>query len=106
MGIDSSRIIAVPGEKVIINRTLTSAIAVRDWLKTTEIKPAGINILSSGTHSRRTWMTFSKVLGDSCRVGIISIPDYKNNNSKKRRLFKTFRETAAIVYYWLILLPY
>ena len=106
MGIDSTRIISVPGEKVFINRTLTSAIAVRDWLKTSEIKAEGINILSSGTHSRRTWMTFSKILGDSCQIGIISIPDYKNNHSTKRRLFKTIRETAAIVYYWLILIPY
>jgi hypothetical protein len=106
MGIDSARIISVPGEKVLINRTLTSAIAVRDWLKTSEIKAEGINILSSGTHSRRTWMTFSKVLDDSCQIGIISIPDYKNNRSTKRRLFKTIRETAAIIYYWLILIPY
>jgi hypothetical protein len=106
MGIDSVRIISVPGEKAFINRTLTSAIAVREWLKTSEIKAEGINILSSGTHSRRTWMTFSKVLDDSCQIGIISIPDYKNNRSTKRRLFKTIRETAAIIYYWLILIPY
>ncbi len=106
IGIDSTRIIAVPGKKVIINRTLTSALAVRDWLKTSDIKAHGINILSSGTHARRTWMTFNKILDASCPVGIISLPDYKNNHTRKRRLFKTMRETAAIVYYWLILLPY
>ncbi len=106
MGIDSSRIIAIPGEKVRINRTLTSALAVRDWLKKSNINVNGINILSSGTHSRRTWMTFSKVLDNSYKIGIISLPDYKNNSSQERRLIKTIRETVAIIYYWLILIPY
>jgi hypothetical protein len=106
MGIDSSIIKAVPGEKVLINRTLTSAVAFRDWLKKSEIKVQGINIISTGTHSRRTWMTFRKVLDKSFDLGIISLPDKKNNNSKKRRLLKTIRETAAIIYYWFILIPY
>lgn len=106
LGIDSSKIIALPGERVKINRTLTSALAVRDWLKISNIKVQGINILSSGTHSRRTWMTFSKVLGRSYKIGIISLPDNKNNYPQKRRLFKTLRETVAIIYYWLILIPY
>ncbi len=106
MGIDSSKVIAVPGQKARINRTLTSALAVRDWLKTSNIKVKGINILSSGTHARRTWMTFSKVLGNSYKIGIIALPDYKNSSSQERRFLKTFRETAAIIYYWLILIPY
>jgi hypothetical protein len=106
LGIDSSLIIAVAGEKVRINRTLTSALTLRDWISSSHIKIKGINIISSGTHARRTWMTFAKVLGPSCKVGIISIPDSINSHSRKRKLFKTVRETAAIIYYWLILLPY
>jgi hypothetical protein len=106
IGIDSSLIIAVPGNKVLINRTLTSAVAFRDWLNKSEIKVKGINIISTGTHSRRTWMTFRKVLDKTFDIGIISLPDKKNNNSTKRRFLKTLRETAAIMYYWIILLPY
>lgn len=105
MGMDSSKVISVPGEKVKINRTLTSAIAVRDWLKVSGIKLTGINIISEGTHARRTWMTFNRVLNAPCKIGVISLTDYKNI-SDKRRILKTFRETAAIIYYWIILLPY
>ncbi len=106
MGIDPSSIIAVPGERVKINRTLTSALAVRDWLKTNDPEINGINIVSSGTHARRTWMTYTRILKKSYNIGIISLPDYVNDHSRKKRLIKTLRETTAIMYYWFILLPY
>ena len=106
MGIDSSLIIAIPGEKVKINRTLISALAVRDWLASNEPGIKGINIVSSGTHARRTWMTYTRVLKKSHGIGIISLTDYVNDHSRKKRLIKTLRETTAIMYYWFILLPY
>ena len=105
LGIDSSRIIATPGERVKINRTLTSAVAFRNWLKTSNINVNGINIFSMGTHARRTWMTYNKILNEKYEIGIISVPDYLNR-SKENKLLKTLRETLGIVYYWLILLPY
>jgi hypothetical protein len=106
MGMDPSRIIATPGEKVIINRTLTSALAFRDWLKTTNIDIKGINIISMGTHARRTWMIYNKILHKKYEIGIISLPDYYFNNSRIYRLFKTIRELLGIIYYWFILIPY
>ena len=105
MGIDSSRIIATPGERVKINRTLTSAVAFRNWLKTSDIDIRGINILSMGTHARRTWMTYNKLLKEKYQIGIISVPDYLNR-SKENKLLKTLRETLGIIYYWFILIPY
>ncbi len=105
MGIDSSRIIATPGERVRINRTLTSAVAFRNWLKTSNIDIRGINIFSMGTHARRTWMTFNKLLNEKYQIGIISVPDYLNR-SRENKLLKTLRETIGIIYYWLILIPY
>jgi hypothetical protein len=106
MGIDSSRIIATSGNKAKINRTLTSALAFRDWLKTTKINVDGINIISLGTHARRTWMVYNKVLDEKYILGIISLPDYKNKYSRTNRLLKTIRETLGIIYYWFILIPY
>jgi hypothetical protein len=105
MGIDSSRIKATPGERVKINRTLTSAVAFRNWLKTSNIDIHGINIFSMGIHSRRTWMTYNKLLNEKYEIGIISVPDYLHQ-SKENRLLKTLRETLGIIYYWIILLPY
>lgn len=106
MGIDTSRVVAIPGERARVNRTLTSALAVRDWLAENDFKVKGINILSSGTHSRRTWMTFDRILDKSVNIGVIALPDSKNNSGDGVRYLKTVRETIAYIYYWLILLLY
>jgi hypothetical protein len=106
MGIDSSKIIATAGERVIINRTLTSALAFRNWLKTTNINVKGINIISLGTHTRRTWMIYNKILHRKYKIGIISLPDYNFNHSRVYKLIKTIREILGIIYYWFILIPY
>jgi hypothetical protein len=106
MGADSSVIIAVPGKRVTLNRTLSSALAFRDWLKTSNFEVKGINIVSEGTHARRTWMTYEKILKPSYNIGIISLPDHHAESSRKYRLFKTVRELIGILYYRLILIPY
>lgn len=106
MGVDSSKVIATPGDRVRINRTLTSALALRDWLKESDIEVKGINIISSGSHSRRTRMTFDRVLDKSVDVGVIALPDRRNTGPDGVGYFKTFRETIAFIYYSLILIPY
>jgi hypothetical protein len=105
LGVDSSSVISVPGRRVKINRTLTSALALHDWLLTHEVKVTGINIISSGSHARRTWMTYHKVLDRSYNIGIISLPEIKSQRRVKI-MFKPFREAIAIIYYWIILIPY
>lgn len=105
-GIDSSLLKAVPCEKVMINRTLTSALAFRDWLKKTNINVKGINIISMGAHARRTWMVYNKILDEKYHIGIISLPDLNYNRSEIYRFLKTIRETLGIIYYWFILIPY
>jgi hypothetical protein len=108
MGIDSTRVIDVSARKAGINRTLTSALAFRDWLsensETDDIK--SINILTLGLHARRTWMTYNKVLNEKYSMGIISLPDTDKMISDKRKALNTLREALGIIYYWFILLPY
>jgi hypothetical protein len=106
LGIDSSSVIAVPAKKVRINRTLTSALAFRDWLNTTSIKIKGINIISLGPHARRTWMTYNKILKEKYEIGIIALPDIKYDNSRITGILNTVRQTLGIVYYWFILMLY
>jgi hypothetical protein len=106
LGIDSSVITAVPAKRVWVNRTLTSALAFRDWLQTGNSDFQGINIISVGTHARRTWMTYNKILNEKYKIGIISLPDNTNQKSTARKALKTIRETLGIIYYWVILLPY
>jgi hypothetical protein len=106
MGIDSAHIIATPGKQVVINRTLTSALAFRDWVKKADIKVKGINIFSMGVHARRTWMIYNRVLNEKYDIGIISIPDSKGESPQDNKLLKTVREALGIIYYWFILIPY
>ena len=105
-GIDSALITAVPARKVIMNRTLTSALAFREWLKSNHIEIKGINIISMGPHARRTWMTYNKVLGGQYRIGIISVPDNTSRNTPVRMTMKTLREALALLYYKIVLIPY
>jgi Ca-dependent carbohydrate-binding module xylan-binding len=106
MGINPSQVIATPGETVIVNRTLTSALAFRDWLKHTKMDITGINIISLGAHARRTWMIYNRILNEKYPIGIISLPDYIYTESRVYRLFKNIRETLGIIYYWIVLIPY
>lgn len=101
-GIDSARVIPVTGQKVSINRTFTSAVAVKQWLEQSTLPIIGFNVISYGSHSRRTWMTFSHTLKPH-KVGIIAIPDSLVTEDDKIRYFKTARETIAFIYYCLIL---
>jgi hypothetical protein len=105
-GIDSSLITAVPANKVRVNRTLTSALAFRDWLAGTDFDVRGINIVSLGPHSRRTWMTYNRVLHKNYEIGIIAVPNKSIAHSRNRKIFRTLRETAGLLYYRLILLFY
>lgn len=106
MGVDSSKLKAVSGNRVRINRTLTSAMALKDWLSKADIEVKGINIISSGTHSRRTWMTFDKVLDKSVNVGVIALQDTRHTGPDGVGYLKTLRELIAYIYYSLILVPF
>jgi hypothetical protein len=103
LGLDSSLVLAIPGKRVRLNRTLSSALAFRDWLETSKIEVKGINIVTLGTHAGRTFMTYNKILDNKYKIGIISLPDNREH-SGKYKLLKTLRESLGIVYYWFLLL--
>lgn len=101
-GINSALVKPVTAQKVRVNRTFTSAVAVDDWLKENDITIKGFNVISYGSHSRRTWMTFNHIL-KPYKVGVIAIPDSHVTPNGKIRYFKTARETFAFLYYCIIL---
>lgn len=106
MGIDSSRIIAVPANKVVFNRTLTSALAFRSWLKQNNTGITGINILSEGVHARRTWMTYKHILRKTTNVGIISLHENEVVSGHNHGIKAVLYEIAGLIYYSIVLLPY
>jgi len=106
VGIDSSAIVAVTGKRTTINRTLASALAVRKWLKTSELNIKGVNVLSMGIHSRRTWLTYRRVLKGSFDTGIISLAVPGNTGNTNPENNRTLNEVLGLVYYQIILFPY
>lgn len=101
-GMDSSQVIAVPAKNVSINRTLTSALEFRNWLNSSDRRVTGINIISLGVHSRRSWIIYRKVMGMSYDVGIISLKEDENYPSVRPEVFDILYEVTAIIYYWMI----
>lgn len=103
LGLDSARIIAIPAIRVSVNRTLSSVLAVKNYLQENALKVEGLNIISIGVHGRRTWMTYSHFFGNQFPVGIIALPDYKSNRSRIFSSLRTMRESLGIIYYWFVL---
>ncbi|MGE5656796.1 MAG: YdcF family protein [Actinomycetota bacterium] len=81
LGFERDRVIAVPAPNVIKHRTSAAAIALRDWLSTSELKVKAINLYSLGAHSRRSWLIFQAVLSPEIQVGVIAAApqDYDPN---------------------------
>jgi len=75
LGADNPRPQAVPAADVYRDRTFTSALALREWLKARGPMPEKINLVSLGAHSRRSRLLFNKVFGPGVKIGIIAVPD-------------------------------
>jgi hypothetical protein len=78
LGVPPGKITAISFDPVIRNQTLAAARAFAKGSLSAEILSA--NILSSGFHSRRTWFTYQKILGNEIHVGVIH---YKQSDFKK-----------------------
>ncbi|MEI7731354.1 MAG: ElyC/SanA/YdcF family protein [Verrucomicrobiota bacterium] len=73
MGLKTNEVVAVPSPLVVKDRTYTSALALKKWLKDRGIKETRVNVLSVGPHSRRSRLLFEKALGDEYQVGVIAL---------------------------------
>jgi hypothetical protein len=73
LGFSTNHVAAAPAEKTYRNRTYVSARSVDALLIRQPLDVRGINIVSVGTHARRSAAVYRKVLGHRCPVGVISI---------------------------------
>lgn len=71
LGFDSDKIITVQTPDVHINRTNSSAIALREWLANSNLKVRSINLFTFDVHSRRNWQSFKQTLAPNIEVGVI-----------------------------------
>ena len=73
-GIPGDVVQMVPSHVIGRDRTYSSAIALRDWLHQHDVRVQSINIVTEGTHARRTRLLFEKALGSNVAVGVIAVP--------------------------------
>lgn len=73
LGFDPDLVIAVPTPNVIKCRTTASAMAVKEWLASSDLKVNSINVYTLGTHARRSWMNYRRVFSPDIKVGVIAL---------------------------------
>jgi hypothetical protein len=69
------QLVAVPTAVRGRNRTYHSAVALRDWFREQGLEVIGLNVITVGTHARRTRLHYRRAFGPEVRIGIIAVPD-------------------------------
>lgn len=72
-GLPAEAIVAVPMPARRRGRTWGSAIALRDYLRSSQERVQAVNVLSLGAHARRTRILFAKALGRDLQVGVLAV---------------------------------
>ncbi len=71
--IDPSHIIIIPFDRAGKNQTLAASNEFNDFIAGRKLND--LNIITSQIHSRRTWVTYKKVLGRQINAGVIYFPE-------------------------------
>ena len=74
-GIPLESLEMVPSHVIGRDRTYSSAVALREWLREHNAAVRSFNVVTEDTHARRTRLLFQEAFGDSVKVGIISVPN-------------------------------
>lgn len=76
LGISKDRIVAVSAPFVQKDRTIASAMTLRDMLQRQPEVIAEFNLVSMGVHARRSQHLFQSVFAPDTRVGVIAVDDH------------------------------
>jgi uncharacterized SAM-binding protein YcdF (DUF218 family) len=75
LGVPEDLVQMVPSRVIGRDRTYSSAVALREWLREHDLQVRSINIMTENAHARRTRLLFRKALGSNVAVGIIAVPN-------------------------------
>lgn len=73
LGVDSSKVVALPTKFVKRNRTFNSANTLKEWIDTNPYDFDKIDVLTVGCHARRSYFLFKQALGENKNVGVIAL---------------------------------
>jgi hypothetical protein len=72
LGVAPDHILVARAREIESQRTFEAASAARRTLKSNNLEPATINIMTRGPHARRSRLIYAKVFGPHTKVGVIS----------------------------------
>ncbi len=90
----------MPSPSVSQDRTYSTAIVLRRWLREHGFPAEKVNVMSLGAHSRRTRLLYEKAFGPSTRVGIIAIDNRDFDSARWWRSSQGFRVVTGEVIAW------
>lgn len=94
IGFSSEKLSAVTCPKVRKDRTFASAVALKKWFEDNSIKETKFNVVSLGTHARRTRLLFRKAFGREFSIGIIAI---RNEDYNPRRWWSSSSGVRSVL---------
>jgi hypothetical protein len=103
LGVNPEKVKIISFEPFIRNQTLAAA---RAFIKSEYFNDiSSVNIVSSGTHSRRSWITYQRTLGKEVAVGLIHFEqsDFKKDtvNNDISQFFLLAEEAVSYVINWI-----
>ena len=103
LGFDSSRLVVVETDEIMHDRTYNSGLALKYWLKKNMSGVKAVNLMTMSVHGARSKVLFQAAMGDSIKVGIISLPNMFYGPYDWWHSSKGFREVMneAIGYYYV-----
>lgn len=106
MGVAPEKIFPVVNHHQDLRRTHGNAFALKQWLDQRQMDISGFNVVSMNYHSRRTWLTYRKLLEEYGPVGIVSSSNYHLMHFPRKRAWYIFTEALAMIYYKIFILPW
>jgi len=110
LGFDSTRLVVVETDEIMNDRTYNSGLALRYWLQTHRPDIKAVNLMTMSVHGARSRILFQAAMGDSIRVGIISLPNifYGPNNwwHSSKGFREVMNEAFGLYYVKLFFRPY
>lgn len=73
-GLPDSVVLMVPSHVMDRDRTYSSALALKTWLRNHKMSVHGVNIVTEALHARRSRFLYQKALGAEMSVGVIAVP--------------------------------
>lgn len=93
LGFDSTKLVIVGTDEIRNNRTYNSAVALHKWLKKNKPGISAINLMTMSVHGARSQLLFKAAMGDTIRVGIISLKNFYYGPHTWWKTSKGVRET-------------